>query len=213
MNPLDTWTHSAESEASPWQRSEWGEFRQLPLAIATQTPNKSTYTTSQATNGLTTSKRSMTHPQANGTSSRQVSPVPAQAQQDNAPDCITPNQPYSGKSLDSSGNVSPNIASSSNPWELPIEDLEQSLGDSEWQAIRQSVRLSARQSLAQATSDNGCLLLPTPTACKGSYRPAGTNRCESQIKRARILFRLATNWSDRLGAASWGFLPIGSPTR
>nr|WP_255611418.1 hypothetical protein [Synechocystis sp. PCC 7339] len=70
----------------------------------------------------------------------------------------------------------------SNPWELSIEALEQSLGDSEWLVIKAKLKLSRRRSLERGTAGKDCLLFPTPTACLGTYRQAGSNKLEQWLR-------------------------------
>lgn len=181
MTNFDTSTPLQESVVSPWQQSNWGQYRQLDLLSLIPMLSKSSEPigpTSRSPKTSATTKR----PPAHTTSLRLVSPVPAHPQQASGKDSITPNQPYSAKSSDSYGKLSPDTASLSNPWELSIAAYEQSLADSEWQAIKQNVRSLAQHDSAQATSDSDCLLLPTLTACKGTYRAAGQTRCEVTLK-------------------------------
>ena len=94
----------------------------------------------------------------------------------------TKSQPYFERLYASSGNASPSSASLSNPWELSLEDLEQSWGDSEWLATKANIKLCRRKNSVQVTSENDFLLFPTPTANLGTYRQAGTNRLETWLR-------------------------------
>jgi hypothetical protein len=67
---------------------------------------------------------------------------------------------------------------------LSIEGYEQLLPDSEWQDLRQRLRLSARRSAVRHTRGKEFLSLPTPTPylSSGKGGRAGQNKLESTLK-------------------------------
>ena len=68
---------------------------------------------------------------------------------------------------------------------LSIEGYEQLLPDSDWQDLRQRLRLSARRSAVRLTRDKGFSSLPTPTTLpcsNGKGGRAGQNTLEAKLK-------------------------------
>jgi len=157
---FDTSTYSAAVEDLPLLQSEVGEkWKQPSLLSLIPTVTPSSKTTGPTSQSPKTSE-TITASQGTLTLLPPVSPAPAPITQAPAPDSITQNQPYSEKSCESSPNVSPDSALSSNPWALSIAALEQCLEDSEWLAIKANLKLSRQQSWGQGTVGNDYLLFP-----------------------------------------------------
>ncbi len=187
MEHSDTSTYSAAVADLPLLVSELGEkWRQPSLLSLIPTVKPSSKTTGPTSPSPKTSE-TITASQGTLTLLPPVSPAPEPVTREPAPDSITLNQPSFEKASASSPNVNPGSASSSNPWALSIAALEQCLGDSEWLAIKANLKLSRQQSLGQATVGNDCLLFPTPTACLGTYRAAGANKCEQWLRRQGLI--------------------------
>jgi hypothetical protein len=182
MEDFDTSTFFQDVEDLPLLVSEVGEkWQQLSLLKSTPTvipfcPTTGPTSPSTPTSGTTTQA------QGNLTLLPLVSPAPAPVELEPKQASTIPNQPSFGKCYASLPNAIPHLSSLSNPWELSIEALEQSLGDSEWSAIKVKLRLSRRRSLERDTAGKDCLFFPTPTACLGTYRQAGSNKLEQWLR-------------------------------
>ncbi len=87
---------------------------------------------------------------------------------------------------------------------LLIEGFEQCLGDSEWLATSGKIRSSYQQrNSARPTSENECLLLPTPVAysrASKEYRPPGGDKLETALKLLPTPTAWGANGRARTGA-------------
>jgi hypothetical protein len=182
MEPLNTSTYLPDVADSPWPQNKPEEkYKQLSLLKSTPTVTSSSSTTGPISPSMLTSG-TITQAQGNLTLLPLVSPAPAPVAQELKSASTIPNQPSFGKCYASLPNVIPNLSLLSNPWELSIEALEQSLADSEWSVIKAKLRLSRRRSWERGTAGKDCLLFPTPTACLGTYRQAGSNKLEQWLR-------------------------------
>lgn len=182
-------TYSLASEDSRRQRSRLEEFRQLSLLSATQTQCECCDRSSQES--LSALTCATTAPVTeNLTSSPAVSLAPEPVTAGGVLDLITPNQNCGLKLYDASASVSPGLSLWKTLKGLSLEDFEQCLGDSEWQAINLTIRNSYRVwqwELHNAEPD--CLLLPTITACDGTEnsRPAGLIKSERWLRKKGVI--------------------------
>jgi hypothetical protein len=154
---------------------------QPPTATSTKTRSQFTPPTSQTCSSTATSET--TSPTGeNLTSSPAASPVPEPATQAIARASNIQSQNFGETDCESWQPSAPATSSGSNPWELSIEVLEQSLADAEWQAIVGSLSRWQPQSLAQRTDEIDYLSLPTLTTGTGKYRNSGRTKCEQRLK-------------------------------
>jgi hypothetical protein len=182
MESLNTSTFLPDVGDSPWPQNKPEEkYKQLSLLKSTPTVIPSSKTTGPISPSTPTSG-TITQAQGNLTLLPLVSPAPAPVAQEPKPASTIPNQPSFGKCYASLPNVIPNLSLLSNPWELSIEALEQFLGDSEWSVIKAKLKLSRRRSWERGTAGKDCLSFPTPTACLGTYRQAGSNKLEQWLR-------------------------------
>jgi hypothetical protein len=182
MESLSTSTYLPDVADLPWLQNKPEEkYKQLSLLKSTPTVTPSSNTIGPISPSIPTSDNT-TQPQGNLTLLPPVSPVPEPVKLEPKLASNIQNQPFFEKSYGSLPSAIPNLSSLSNPWELSIEALEQSLGDSEWSVIKVKLKLSRRRSLGPATADSDCLSFPTPTACLGTYRPAGSNKLEQWLR-------------------------------
>jgi hypothetical protein len=138
------------------------------------------------------------------TSTQLDSPAPEPVTQEPEQVCNTKNQNFGLKPF--AASVKDNQGSSL--WNslkgLSIQDYEQCLGDSEWQAIRGKIQSSYRQHGSVLHSAGiEFSLLPTPTTypngSKPENRPAGTNRFEQSLN-------LFISKGDKLHPATAGWV-------
>lgn len=185
----DILTCSPASEDSRWQHSKLGVYRQLSLLSATQmqceccdrsSPESPFAQTCEITVPITENLISLPA----------VSLAPEPATAGGATASIIPNPVYGSKRYDASASVSPGLSLWKTLKGLSFEDFEQSLEDSEWQAINLTLRNSYRVwqwELHNAEPD--CLLLPTITACDGTAnsRPAGLIKSERWLRKNGVI--------------------------
>jgi hypothetical protein len=182
MENFDTSTYLPDVGDSPWPQNKPEEkYKQLSLLKSTPTVTPFSSTTGPTSPSMPTSGTT-TPPQGNLTLLPLGFPAPAPVKREPKPASTIPNQPSFGKSYASLPSVIPHLSLLSNPWELSIEALEQSLGDSEWLVIKAKLKLSRRRSLERGTAGKDCLSFPTPTACLGTYRQAGSNKLEQWLR-------------------------------
>jgi hypothetical protein len=182
MESLNTSTYFQDVVDSPWPQNKPQEkYKQLSLLKSTPTVTPSSSTIGPTSPSMLTSGTT-TPPQGNLTLLPLGFPAPAPVKLEPKPASTIPNQPSFGKSYALLPSVIPHLSLLSNPWELSIEDLEQSLADSEWLVIKAKLKLSRRRSLERGTAGKDCLSFPTPTACLGTYRQAGSNKLEQWLR-------------------------------
>ncbi|MDJ0571528.1 MAG: hypothetical protein QNJ53_21110 [Pleurocapsa sp. MO_192.B19] len=176
---LDTWTCSAELEASAWLHCNWGEYRQLSLWKSIPTHNSSSDTTSQECQ-FTQISETTDPTQENLTSLQWDSPVQALRTQEAERDYNTQLHLFGEKDLDALSKLNPSSVLWNNLKELSDEDFELFLGDLVWQDILLKLKQSRRESLERHTKDSDCLSFPTLTSGQTSttMRPAGQTKCD-----------------------------------
>ena len=180
----DIWTYLAELEASPWQPSNLGEYRQLNLWKSTPMHNQSCDRISQISPSIQTSETT-TQNQESLNLSQWDFPVQEQVTQEVKQDSNI-QLPHSGeKDLDVSLKLNPSSVLWNSLKELSEEDLELFLPPSIWQDTVLRLKQSRRQSLGaghQRHSD--CLSFPTLTSgqTNSKMRPAGQVKCEKWFK-------------------------------
>jgi hypothetical protein len=177
-------TNLQESE-EPLSPATGLESKPLSLLKSTPTLKPSSDTTTPASQSTLTSEPIIPNPE-NTTSIGIHSPVQVHPVLELAQDLITLNPVFGLRPCDASSR------GIQNSWLLKIlrdsstEVFEQSLADSEWQAMRGTIRSSYRRlGLALCTAETDSSLLPTPTSySEGSdtHRPAGTNKLERTLK-------------------------------
>ena len=178
----DTSISSAEWEDSPWQQSNWGEYRQLSLWKSIPTHNSSSNTTSPESPSTQTSE-TINQTQESLTSSQWDSPAPAQVTQEVEQDYLTQHHHSGEKDLDALSKLNPASVLLNNLKELSDEDLELFLPPSIWQDTLARLKQSRRQALALDTRDSDCLSFPTLTSNdRSTSRPAGQTKCEKWFK-------------------------------
>lgn len=180
--------YSGESAGSPTQAPDIMPTKSKPLPTATLTNRRSPHTPdiSQKSESIEISASISPKPE-NSISLPAGFHALGRVAQEAERDLITKSQDYGGKASESCAKSDPDISSGSNLWELSIEDLEQSLGDAEWQVIRRQVLRSPLQNLAPPTNGNEFLSLPTLTTGSGTTRNAGRTKLEDRLKRLGIL--------------------------
>lgn len=184
---LDTSTYLVEVEDSAWQPCNFGEYKQLNLLKSTQTLKQYCDRISQASQSTAISET--TAQNQNSTSLRWDSPALEQATQELELAFNTQHHHCGEKDLDASCWLDLNFALSSNLKELSDEDLEQFLGDSDWQDTVTKLKQSRRRSLEQDTKDLEYLSFPTLTSGQNnlSSRPAGQTKCEKWFKNKGLI--------------------------
>ncbi len=114
-----------------------------------------------------------------------LSPVPGHQEPAKRQDLPILNPIYGLRPLGASSSVDQVLWLWSSLLGLSIEGYEQLLPDSEWQDLRQRLRLSARRSAVRHTRGKEFLSLPTPTAynsSSGKGGRAGLNKLESTLR-------------------------------
>lgn len=168
----------------------------------------------------------ITPPQAQPTSTQLAFPAQGQAKPEHAPDLTTQNQIFGLKLCDAFVKEDPRLSLLKTLRDLSIEDFEQSLADSEWQAMNGMFRSFYQQrksDLAKAVPE--FLSSPTLVASSGkNSRPSGQTKCEKWFKKNGItagsqclsvemmaaISGFPTTWTDCLLELSQKANPIDS---
>jgi hypothetical protein len=179
----DTWIFFQELEASAWQQSNSGEYRQLSLWKSTPMLNSSCDRTSQEYQSTQISETTSPEKE-NSIFYRWDSLARVQVTQEAEQDYLTQNQHFGEKDLDVLLKLNPSSVLSNNLKELSNEDFELFLVDSVWQDTVLRLKQSRRRSLEQDTKDSDYLSFPTLTSGQTSskMRPAGQTKCEKWFK-------------------------------
>ena len=178
----DTWIYFQELEASAWQQSNLGEYKQLSLWKSTPTLKQSCDRTSQEFQFTQTSE-TIIQSQESLTSLQWDFPALAHQTQEVERDSNIQLPLFGEKDLDVLWSL--NLASvlSNNLKELSDEDFELFLADSLWQDTLGRLKQSRRESLGRVIKGSGYLSFPTLTSNASSMsRPAGQTKCEKWFK-------------------------------
>jgi len=180
---LDISICSVELEASAWQQSNLGEYRQLSLWKSTPMLNQYCDRTSQEFQ-FTPISETTTQNQENSICYQWDSPTQVQVMQENELVCLTQNQHFGEKELEYCSKLNPSSVLLNSLKELSDEDFELLLDTSIWQDIQQKLSWSRQQALGLDTRDSDCLSFPTLTSgqTNSKTRPAGQTKCEKWFK-------------------------------
>ncbi len=179
----DTWISLAESEASAWQQSSLGEYRQLSLWKSTPTLKQSCDRTSQESQFTQTSETT-TQTQESSTLLAVDSRVQAHQTQELSKDSNIQPQHSGEKDLDVSLKPNPSSVLWNNLKDLSDGDFELFLADSAWQDTLGRLKQSRQQALVLGNRGLEYLSFPTLTSGQTSIkmRPAGQVKCEKWFK-------------------------------
>jgi hypothetical protein len=179
---LDTWIFFQELEASVWQPSNLGEYKQLSLWKSTPTLNSSCDRISQESQ-FTPISETTNQNQESLTLSQWVSPALVQVTQEVEQDYLTQSQHFGEKDLDVLLRLNPVSVLSNNLKELLDEDFELFLVDSLWQDTLGKLAMSRQQALGLVIKGSDYLSFPTLTSNdRSTSRPAGQTKCEKWFK-------------------------------
>jgi hypothetical protein len=196
------------AEASVWQPSNLGEYKQLqaadgaqgecirpcvPLSLWKSTPTRETSCDSEALLQadrtsqefqFTPISETITPNLENSSCCRWDFPVQVQVMQENELDSSIQSQHFGEKELEYCSKLNPSSVLLNSLKELLDEDFELLLDTSIWQDIQQKLSSSRQQALGLDTRDSDCLSFPTLTSGQTSskMRPAGQTKCEKWFK-------------------------------